>query len=164
MTYLNEVRDRMRNLAEKSYGQIEWRGEDLGIAEMPALPDWLLGVAVQREFGGLGEFDPTTSTLNIEPRVRSRVTTLFLSIMAMMLTGSAHLKTGARELSPIEAETHAAVSFHHSTSTAPLLEELSNEQRQDAELFQAMQVVTHWITQVLLQRARELRMEERTQW
>lgn len=162
MTYLQEVRDRMRSLAEKSYGQFEWRGEELGINEMPAIPDWLLGVAVQREFGGLGEFDPTTSTLNIDPKVRARVTTLFLDIVAMLQTGSARLAGGARELPPIESETHAALSFHHSTSTAPLLEELSDEQRADAELFQAMQVVTHWITQALLQRARELRMEERT--
>jgi hypothetical protein len=85
-----------------------------------------------------------------------------VEITKLLRHGHNMAKHGARSLPPKMQEAVGAVSMLHATAVRPNFDDLNDEQRVQMEFFQSVQVVSHWFTQVLTQRARELRLEERT--
>lgn len=163
---LDSIRDQARALCEEGYASIDWidpggTGES-AIGETPAIPDWMLGMVIKREFGDLITYDPTDDRRTVDPKVAQRVADLTVDITTLLMQGHARANAGARSLPPKEQEAVGAVSMLHATAVRPNFEDLNEEQRVQMEFFQSVQVVSHWFTQVLTQRARELRLEERT--
>lgn len=163
---LDSIRDQIRALCEEGYASIDWIdpggvGEG-AIGETPAIPDWMLGMSIKNEFGDLITYEPEQDTRRVDPRVAQRVADLTVDITTLVLQGHARAESGARSLPPKQQEAVGAVSMLHATAVRPNFDDLNPEQMAQMEFFQSVQLVSHWVTQVLTQRARELRLVERT--
>lgn len=164
MSTLDSIREEIRDIIDLEYARIEWRApfhESLG--ELPAIPDYLVPAIIRKLFGKeVGAWDPVKDETMINPEVENRITELVAEVVSYVQQAVARGVRDQSLLPVIEQEAASAASLQHTTSMRPNFEELSEQQAAAASLFQALQFVNHWITMVVIQRAREIRMEERT--
>jgi hypothetical protein len=158
MTFL-ERRDAVRSYATEAYDQVTWSSPGT-LAELPVLPDWLVPYTVRNVFGELMEMVDDVPTPN--RKVLAIITSTTSDVAALMQMGVARQHAGVTELPPSEFEACAAAGLMHQEMSPPDYTGMATDEVLDAELAMALQLLTYWVTQVLVVRLRELRLEERT--
>ena len=152
MTF-EQRRDEIRSIAEQEYQRVTWINPNT-VGEIPSIPDWMVSAIVRKVFGEL-----LVAVGEPDRKVLAAVMSTAADISVYMEQGMAR---NLPEIPSIEQECVSAAVMLQRSTVPPNYDELNEQQTLDMELQMALQVVTFWVSQVLVVRLRELRLEERT--